>query len=112
MRGAPSLVGSRAHQKKFLVELVEELQPQVQLVGAQQVDDVAIGVWVQRTDPTVVPRCLSAYFRHIQVHEPIDALDVAEIVFYRHRCSEDRQEDVDNMQRLLDRICARVEHAP
>ena len=68
------------------------------------IDDVSIGVWVQRTDPSIVPQCLSAYFYSTRVQEPIDELDVANLVFYRHRCAENRQEDVRNMQMLIERL--------
>ncbi len=70
------------------------------------IDDVSIGVWVRRTDPSVVPQCLSAHFYCHRVRESFDELDVARIMFHRNRCAENRQEDVHNMQRLIERLSA------
>ena len=70
------------------------------------IDDVALGVWVKRTDPKVVPQCHLNYFYctpDINMDITRD-LNIPNTIFYRNRSSENRQVDIKNMKLIIDKI--------
>ena len=90
----------------FSSKLMKKLLQHKHHVPMEVIDDVALGVWVKRTDPKVVPQCHLNYFYctpDINMDITRD-LNIPNTIFYRNRSSENRQVDIKNMKLIIDKI--------
>lgn len=90
----------------FSSKLLKKLLQHKEAVPMEVIDDVAMGVWVKRVAPEVVPKCHLNYFYCTpeKKSDIASELNVANTIFYRNRCSEDRSADVKNMKIIIDKI--------
>lgn len=90
----------------FSSKLMKKLLQHKHHIPLEVIDDVALGVWVKRTDPKVVPQCHLNYFYSTPEMESelIHDINVPNTIFYRNRCSHNRQNDIKNMKLIIDKI--------